>query len=213
MATVTKPPILDDTGQDILTALNRIADAKESKIVSYGGSLAFASLPNPIINNLNVFYLVTDSFTTDSRFVEGSGVSEAGGQYWIVIDNGTSLAHDYKYDKLGSLIDLSTKQNVLLTTPLTISSVTRTSVEDALGALNDRVVLISDTFTNAATYCDVNITSLNVASTNCALKYYTTVDGLKVKSTSYNGSTGVMRVNFKHAAPSAGTLYIEARKI
>ena len=213
MATVTKPPILDDTGQDILTALNRIADAREAKIVSYGGSLTFAYLPNPTSANLNTFYLITDSFTTNSNFVEGPGISEAGGQYWIVVDIGTSLSPNYKYDTLGSLIDLSTKQDVILATPLTIGGVTRSTVEDALGALNDRVFTISESFTADAGFVNINISTLNIATNTYMFKFHSTIHGMAVKTTSYDGLSGILTIYFKHKAPSSGTFYVEVRRI
>lgn len=135
MATVTKPPILDETGQDILTQLRRIADAKESNLMGYGGAVNFADLPSPTVTNLNLFYLIKDSFTTDSNFVVGPGVSESGGKYWAVINIGTDASPVCKYDELGTLIDLSSKQDKALSTPIVIDGVTITTVENALIAL------------------------------------------------------------------------------
>lgn len=134
--TVTKPPILDDTGQDILTQLRRIADAKESNLMGYGGAVLFANLPNPTTTNLNLFYLIQDAFTTDSRFVVGAGVSEPAGKYWAVINIGTDAAPVCKYDELGTLIDLSSKQDKNLSSSIVVDGVNRTTVEGALGAIN-----------------------------------------------------------------------------
>ena len=136
MATVTKPPILDDTGQDILTQLRRIADAKESNLMGYGGAVMFADLPAATSANLGLFYLIKDSFTTDARFVVGAGVSEPAGKYWAVINIGTGASPVCKYDELGTLVDLSDKQDVNLSSSMTIGGITQTTVEGALGGLN-----------------------------------------------------------------------------
>lgn len=134
--TVTKPPILDETGQDILTQLRRIADAKESNLMGYGGAVMFASLPTPTTSNLNLFYLVKDAFTTDNNFVVGPGVSEPAGKYWAVINIGTTASPVCKYDELGTLIDLSAKQDKTLSSPLSVDGVTQTTVEGALSGIN-----------------------------------------------------------------------------
>ena len=136
MAIVTKPPILDETGQDILTQLRRIADAKESNVIEYGGAVLYANLPNPTENNLNTFYLIKDAFTTDNRFVVGPGVSISAGEYFCVINVGTKANPVYKYDELGELIDLSAKQDKNLSSSITIDGQTVSTVESALGALN-----------------------------------------------------------------------------
>ena len=118
--TVTKPPVLDETGQNILTQLRRIADAKEANLMGYGGAVNFADLPNPTSANLGLFYLIKDAFTTDARFVEVAGVSESAGKYWAVINIGTAAAPVCKYDELGTLIDVSSKQDKTLSSAITI---------------------------------------------------------------------------------------------
>jgi hypothetical protein len=137
MATVTKPPILDETGRDILIQLRRIADAKESNLITYGGAVNFVDLPAPTSTNLNFFYLIKDAFTTDSNFVVGPGVSEPAGKYWGVINIGTDASPVYKYDDFGTLIDLSSKQDKVLSTPIVVGGVSQSTVEGALVGLNN----------------------------------------------------------------------------
>ena len=156
MATVTKPPILDDTGQDILTQLRRIADAKESNLMGYGGAVMFADLPTPTVNNLNLFYLIKDAFTTTNDFVVGAGVSEPAGKYWAVINIGTDASPVCKYDELGTLIDLSAKQDKTLSTAIVIDGVTINTVEAALIALE---TLADGNKTNIGTLSNLSTTA------------------------------------------------------
>lgn len=52
------------------------------------GSLAFASLPaTPTVGMAGYVYNITDDFTTDSRFVEGSGKNYPAGSNVVVVDN------------------------------------------------------------------------------------------------------------------------------
>lgn len=136
MATVTKPVILDETGQDILTQLTRIADAKDANLMGFGGAIPFASLPSPSVSNLGLFYLVTDAFTTTSDFVVGAGISEPAGKYWAVINIGTSASPVCKYSELGTLVDLSSKQDKVMTNPVIVDGTSQPQVEGAIGAIN-----------------------------------------------------------------------------
>ena len=174
--TVTKPPILDETGQDILTQLRRIADAKEANLMGYGGAVLFADLPNPTTANLNLFYLIKDAFTTDARFVVGAGVSESAGKYWCVINIGTEAAPVCKYDELGTLVDLSTKQDKALASAVTVDGVQYNQVETTLSAL---ATLSNDNKTTLATKADLLDLAPAFDSSNTYAKgdYVTYTDG------------------------------------
>lgn len=68
-----------------------------------GGSIKFSELPNPSSANLNYMYNIEDDFTTDSRFIEGSGKHfEAGTNVAIIEKNGS-----YYFDIYGTFIDLT----------------------------------------------------------------------------------------------------------
>lgn len=173
MATVTKPPVLDSTGQDILNQLRRIADAKEANLMGYGGAVMFASLPNPTTTNLNLFYLIKDSFTSDTRFVDGGGVTYSAGKYFCVINIGTDASPVCKYDELGNLIDVSDKQDKTMSSAITVDGVTETTVEGALGAINtlaanDKTSIgdISTLTTTSKTSAVSAINELNSAKVN-----------------------------------------------
>ena len=88
------------TASDVDTAINnKIGSTYKAK-----GSVAFASLPSLISANEGNVYNVTDAFTTTSDFVEGAGKSYPAGTNVVIINtSGTT----YKYDVLGSFVDLS----------------------------------------------------------------------------------------------------------
>ena len=75
------------------------------------GSIAFASLPALSADIEGVVYNVIDDFTTTADFVEGAGKSYPAGTNVVCVDTGSSV---YKWDILGSFIDLSGKQDVLV---------------------------------------------------------------------------------------------------
>ena len=67
------------------------------------GSIAYANLPAPSASNLGYVWNITDSFTTDARFLEGAGNTYPAGTNVAVVQNGSS----YYFDVYGSFIDLS----------------------------------------------------------------------------------------------------------
>lgn len=79
------------------------ADLGLSSALKPQGSIAFANLPAPSASNLGYIWNVTDSFTTDARFLEGAGVSYPAGTNVAVVQNGNS----YAFDVYGSFVDLS----------------------------------------------------------------------------------------------------------
>ena len=179
--TVTKPIILDETGQDLVTQLTRIADAKEASVLSFGGSVLFANLPSPTVNNLNYFYRIIDAFTTTTDFVVGAGVSMPAGSYFAVIDVGTSDSHVYKYDELGNIVDMDSKQDKIMTNSVVVHGTTQTRVEDAIAAINNG----TGSLTNLTTTDKSNL----VAAINEAASTGSTVDQT-YDSTSTNAQSG-----------------------
>lgn len=79
------------------------ADLGLSSALKPQGSIAFENLPAPSASNLGYIWNVTDSFTTDARFLEGAGVSYPAGTNVAVVQNGNS----YAFDVYGSFVDLS----------------------------------------------------------------------------------------------------------
>lgn len=71
------------------------------------GSVAFADLPAADAAHLNFMYNITDDFTTTADFVEGAGAKYPAGTDVAIINVGTDDAPEYKYNALGSKIDLT----------------------------------------------------------------------------------------------------------
>lgn len=240
MATVTKPPILDETGQDILIQLRRIADAKESNLITYGGAVNFVNLPAPTSTNLNFFYLIKDAFTTDSNFVVGPGVSEPAGKYWAVINIGTDASPVYKYDDFGTLIDLSSKQDKVLSTPIVVEGVSQSTVEGALVGLNNAKINTNQGATNVGKILKVNSSgklelandtggnkvvgsntysanasscsiSINLETGTYTIELFSTENKISQSNISYSSS--VLKVTFNKRPTKNGTLWVVATKI
>ena len=90
----------DGSSQQTITA----ADLGVSSVYTPQGSISFASLPQtPSANELGYVWNISDSFTTDSRFLEGAGIVFAAGTNVGVIENNGN----YYYDVLGAFFDLS----------------------------------------------------------------------------------------------------------
>ena len=77
-----------------------------SSVYKPAGSVAFASLPTPGADNLGNVYNVTDEFTTDDRFVEGTGQEYPAGTNVVVVET-TSEPATYKFDVMSGFVDLS----------------------------------------------------------------------------------------------------------
>lgn len=77
-----------------------------SSVYKPAGSVAFASLPTPGADNLGNVYNVTDEFTTDDRFVEGTGQEYPAGTNVAVVETSSEPA-TYKFDVMSGFVDLS----------------------------------------------------------------------------------------------------------
>ena len=82
-------------------------DGIVSAVYKPAGSVAFASLPTLAAGVLGNVYNVTDSFTTTSDFVEGSGTTYPAGTNVVVVDASSTSTPDYKFDVLSGFVDLS----------------------------------------------------------------------------------------------------------
>ena len=90
----------DGSSQQTITA----EDLGIATVYQPQGGILFANLPaTPSASNYGYVWNVTDSFTTDSRFIEGAGHDYAAGtSVGVIRQNDT-----YYYSVLGSLADLS----------------------------------------------------------------------------------------------------------
>lgn len=91
---------------DLMTAIGQKFAALEGAYV-IRGSVTFANLPSTLTGTMvGYVYNVSDQFTTDARFVEGAGKTYAAGTNVVVIDAGTQGSPDYKFDVIGSFVDV-----------------------------------------------------------------------------------------------------------
>lgn len=82
-------------------------DAAISSVYKAAGSRAFADLPTLDATLLGNVYNITDDFTTDVRFLEGSGKDYKAGTnvaVVVVVENDTNT---YWFDALSGVVDLS----------------------------------------------------------------------------------------------------------
>lgn len=101
-------------GYDTATSVDsKVAQAKEdmqdaidaavSSVYTPKGSVAFASLPALSSDIQGDVYNVTDAFTTDANFVEGSGKKYPAGTNVVAVMDGDAA----KWDVLAGMVDLS----------------------------------------------------------------------------------------------------------
>lgn len=88
------------------TQVDEKIDAAISAVYKPAGSIAFASLPTPSADNLGNVYNVTDEFTTDARFTEGTGVEYPAGTNVAIVQTSPEPA-TYMFDVLSGFVDLS----------------------------------------------------------------------------------------------------------
>lgn len=98
------------SAQDSATAAEEAADRAQDIVDGVGGvytpvgSVTYAQLPEtPTESERGYVYNISDSFTTDDRFVEGAGRQYAAGTNVAVVLNG----EQYMYDVLGGMVDLT----------------------------------------------------------------------------------------------------------
>lgn len=107
-----------------------------SSIYTPRGDLTCAELTSALLVEQNVgnVYQMTDSGTTSALFINGAGHTINVNDNVGIIKAGEST---YMFNLMGNAFDLHDYQKKDLDTPITIGGVSRTTVEGALGALND----------------------------------------------------------------------------
>lgn len=105
--------LAEEKANEALSSAKSYADTKiEAQISTVyrpAGSLASTGLVADLLiaGNIGKVYNITDAFTTDANFVEGTGHSYPAGTNVVVINNGNDETADYKFDVLAGFIDLS----------------------------------------------------------------------------------------------------------
>ena len=111
-------------------AVKSAIDAALGSVYKPAGSIAYASLPTLAAGILGNVYNVTDAFTTDTRFVEGSGKEYPAGTNVAVVNTGTNASPVYKFDVLAGFVDLSGYQTTITgaATSITTNNLTANKV-------------------------------------------------------------------------------------
>ena len=90
----------------LMTAIGAKFSALNGAYVIKGNS-TFADLPATLTSAMNGYvYNVTDEFTTDSRFAEGSGKKYPAGTNVVVANLGDATTPNMKFDVMGAFIDV-----------------------------------------------------------------------------------------------------------
>ena len=129
-------PVLDGgTGIISVVPFNAGGRGGESPIYVPKGSVAFASLPSTLNSTmLGWTYNVSDAFTTDSRFVEGSGVDYPAGENVVVVEPSTGV---FKYDCFGGAYILP------IANTTTLGGVKSSATDGKVSVDNDGVMTIN----------------------------------------------------------------------
>ena len=101
---------------EVTVAQEDIASLQSAMTMTYKakGSVAFANLPSTLdATKCGWVYNVYDDFTTDNRFIEGSGVEYFSGENVVIVE---VSENEYKFDVMTGFIDLS---NYVQTSTLT----------------------------------------------------------------------------------------------
>lgn len=97
----------------IMTAIgNKFAALNGAYVIK--GNSAFASLPaTPTAAQEGFVYNVTDAFTTDARFVEGSGKAYPADTNVVIVNVGTAEVPNMKFDVIGGFVDVSALETAI----------------------------------------------------------------------------------------------------
>lgn len=85
------------------TELNNTINAKIAATYKPQGSIAFSSLPTPSADVLGYVYNITDSFTSNDKFIDGGNKKYPAGTNVGIVKDGNS----YKFDAMAGFIDTS----------------------------------------------------------------------------------------------------------
>lgn len=149
--------------------------AAVSSVYKPAGSSDFAALPEPAKAILGNVYNINDAFTTDDKFVEGTGKKYPAGTNVVVVKVGT----DYKYDVLAGVTDLT-------------DYYTKKQVDDAIDA---DVKVVTDGLANGTIVAAKATSATNDGDGKKISETYATKTGLNEVSTTVSniisGSTTV----------------------
>lgn len=130
-----RPVLNGGTGIISVVPFNGEGEGGESPIYVPKGSVAFASLPTTLNSTmLGWTYNVSDAFTTDNRFVEGSGIDYPAGENVVVVEASTGV---FNYDCFGGAYILPVANTT------TLGGVKSSAVDGTVSVDNDGVMKIN----------------------------------------------------------------------
>lgn len=169
-----------------------------SSIYTPRGDLTCAELTSALLIEQNVgnVYQMTDSGTTSALFINGAGHAISINDNVGIIKAGQDT---YLFNLMGNAFDLHDYQKKDLETAITIGGTSRTTVESALGALND-VDATKMSYADNGILGAKNLLPLTLASLRANTSGGTWTDNVYVKEgityTVYTNSNGfIIRIN------------------
>lgn len=93
----------NDSGYQTADDVNTAISSQVGRVYKAAGTLTFANLPELSATVYGNVYNISDKFTTDERFVEGTSVKHPAGANVAVVQ----IGEDYKFDVLAGAVDLS----------------------------------------------------------------------------------------------------------
>lgn len=130
-----RPVLNGGTGIISVVPFNGEGEGGESPIYVPKGSIAFASLPTTLNSTmLGWTYNISDAFTTDNRFVEGSGIDYPAGENVVVVEASTGV---FNYDCFGGAYILPVANTT------TLGGVKSSAVDGTVSVDNDGVMKIN----------------------------------------------------------------------
>ena len=183
-----------------------------SSIYTPRGDLTCAELTSALLIEQNVgnVYQMTDSGTTSALFINGAGHTINVNDNVGIIKAGQDT---YLFNLMGNAFDLHDYQKKDLETPITIGGVSRTTVESALGALND----VDATKANLTQISNPNlldnpwftINQRGFTTDTTATKLYT-VDRWYINNSKATFSNGIMEIELGAGGGSVRPRFAQA---
>lgn len=179
-----RPVLNGGTGIISVVPFNGEGEGGESPIYVPKGSVAFASLPATLNSTmLGWTYNVSDAFTTDNRFVEGSGVDYPAGENVVVVEAATGV---FKYDCFGGAYILPVANTT------TLGGVKSSAVDGKVSVDNDGVMTINLPTASTTVKGGIKVgTGVEVANEKLNVKVATTTEVAGVLSSADEGKVTV----------------------
>lgn len=119
----------------------------------FKGSITFASLPASLTSSMDGYvYNISDDFTTDNRFIDGSGKKYSAGTNVAVANIGTPQSPNMMFDVIGNFIDI-TVDSALSTT--SVNPVQNKVITGEINGIEEKIPSGASSSNKMATASDV----------------------------------------------------------